>query len=1159
MKKHILYILALLFNNLVLCQTIISDDESYEARPNSVLDIFSKDKGVSFPTFSYRKMERLKSEFSYIEDGLIVFCTDIDHYGLHIYQTGKWNNLLNNTNILSNFNQIESNNSLFTTVMLKQYINKKISLNKAKPKTRLKDIIINNTISAGGTRISNLMYPPSDTPHLTATKKYIDNTISIINFSKENYDTKISIDSIDKLLFNSENISTSLDSGLSNNSIPSIYYIYKAIDKFFFFKKSDPNKYANNSSQTIELIKNNGTIYIGNNNTNDNTSTIVRGASSFTHNLSIHNKDSFNNTSENSLINIPTLKHNNLNENILTLTTKQFHIEGDFIITNRNLLNIGGNGKTSDSIYCDSLIYVQKKTSIMNNILMENAMFINNKTSFMEKVFVNDSLIINDNHSIFEKNVTISGELNFNKNTLIFGNTNILKNAILENYGKSNFNNNTTVTESFKAQNINAIVCNFGSIDVQKSVESFNKLSTENLLIKNTSTFDRINTTKSLTINTLANLNKTTQTNNLNVFGKLKTNLLDITGNFRVTPFSTINGSILVQHDLTTVALSVNNLDVLKNANIFVESTFEKEFNVNSGTFINKGNLKLNVLNIENQLNVKDKSIFENEVDVYGTLNIYNSDITPTSVTGDVTAYSISESEILKSSTFEIKGNTKITDNILNFRLTEIDTLETQNSLTYTLNLKGLSTLDTILMTHAFIDTKELCIKDKLWAENSNMKIKGNVTNWDILDFKPSVLTIKGNNSVNLGNNWIVGEELFTGIRIHPKGFVQVWKLDNIPYEDYKNYKGGDLFVTKDLVVNGSFDYDETVFTIPNVINTKIFKLSNKTNIIKSYADLLDLSIKKNIKYEDSPKLLINNRVGIHNENPVCRLHIGGVPYKDKIRSYLRFYSHNGPKFTIVNMDVGIIEEKDILVYIKGSAYFDALSISNNIFIASDKRVKNIIKKSNTQEDLRILRKVEIVDYTKIDKIKNGHKIEKKVIAQQIETIFPQAISEKRGFIPNIYKSADTTIFLANGMVDLYIKNKFNIGDVVKIIFEEFDSTHQKISEQSEITIVEKRLPESIRVKLNNTFEKKNINSTYSVFIYGQQVEDLKIVDYDALSMLNVSATQELTRLLTQNDSILNFQDIWLTEKINNIKIELHKNRRKFNNIRKIEAKISDK
>jgi hypothetical protein len=41
------------------------------------------------------------------------------------------------------------------------------------------------------------------------------------------------------------------------------------------------------------------------------------------------------------------------------------------------------------------------------------------------------------------------------------------------------------------------------------------------------------------------------------------------------------------------------------------------------------------------------------------------------------------------------------------------------------------------------------------------------------------------------------------------------------------------------------------------------------------------------------------------------------------------------------------------------------------------------------------------------------------------------------------------------------------------------------------------------------------------VFVYGREVDDLRSVDYDAIAMLNVSATQELARKLEEKDAVI--------------------------------------
>jgi len=42
------------------------------------------------------------------------------------------------------------------------------------------------------------------------------------------------------------------------------------------------------------------------------------------------------------------------------------------------------------------------------------------------------------------------------------------------------------------------------------------------------------------------------------------------------------------------------------------------------------------------------------------------------------------------------------------------------------------------------------------------------------------------------------------------------------------------------------------------------------------------------------------------------------------------------------------------------------------------------------------------------------------------------------------------------------------------------------------------------------------------VFVYGREVSDFRTVDYEAISMLNVAATQELARKVAENEREMN-------------------------------------
>jgi len=155
----------------------------------------------------------------------------------------------------------------------------------------------------------------------------------------------------------------------------------------------------------------------------------------------------------------------------------------------------------------------------------------------------------------------------------------------------------------------------------------------------------------------------------------------------------------------------------------------------------------------------------------------------------------------------------------------------------------------------------------------------------------------------------------------------------------------------------------------------------------------------------------------------------------------------------------------------------------------SDKRIKNIVGCSKPAEDLKILQKISITDYTFKDWISNGNNVTKKVIAQEVEEVYPQAVSKSVGVVPDIYQHAQ----IKAGRVE--VPNNLQAGERVQLIF----------GSRREIVEV---------LSADATGFTTPIKAESSVFVYGREVKDFRSVDYDALSMLNISATQELARRL---------------------------------------------
>ncbi len=156
----------------------------------------------------------------------------------------------------------------------------------------------------------------------------------------------------------------------------------------------------------------------------------------------------------------------------------------------------------------------------------------------------------------------------------------------------------------------------------------------------------------------------------------------------------------------------------------------------------------------------------------------------------------------------------------------------------------------------------------------------------------------------------------------------------------------------------------------------------------------------------------------------------------------------------------------------------------------SDARIKNIVGLSSTAKDLTTLRGIQVTDFTYKDVVAKGAGPVKKVIAQQVEKVYPQAVSKGRGVVPDIYHLAP----VQNGWVQLATDLK--AGERVRLLQEQASSVYEVLA----VT--------------NGAFQVDLPAATRQVFVYGREVEDFRTVDYEALAMLNVSATQELAKRL---------------------------------------------
>ncbi|HEX2746537.1 MAG TPA: tail fiber domain-containing protein [Verrucomicrobiales bacterium] len=172
--------------------------------------------------------------------------------------------------------------------------------------------------------------------------------------------------------------------------------------------------------------------------------------------------------------------------------------------------------------------------------------------------------------------------------------------------------------------------------------------------------------------------------------------------------------------------------------------------------------------------------------------------------------------------------------------------------------------------------------------------------------------------------------------------------------------------------------------------------------------------------------------------------------------------------------------------------------IAANTLNVSDSRLKNIVRESNSAADLNTLQKIRITDYTMKDPSVLGAGEIKKVIAQQVEEVYPRAVTKSAGYLPDI-QSPGTCMARGGDVFEIKLGASHHLaaGTRVKLMTAKGDA---------EYAVVETSADQSFTAKLKHAADGEK------VFVYGRQIDDLRTVDYDALSMLNISATQELAK-----------------------------------------------
>ncbi len=238
-------------------------------------------------------------------------------------------------------------------------------------------------------------------------------------------------------------------------------------------------------------------------------------------------------------------------------------------------------------------------------------------------------------------------------------------------------------------------------------------------------------------------------------------------------------------------------------------------------------------------------------------------------------------------------------------------------------------------------------------------------------------------------------------------------------------------------------------------------------------------------------KLSTNGNIGIGTASPIANLHVAGYNPVTTGQGHFFYYNAGLSTNPSYGANLSILADYGIV-----SKTYVGAAIS---VIASDNRIKNIIGLSNNEADLARLRKIEITDYRMKDVATWGNQTFKKVIAQQVESLYPEAIKMQTDVIPDIYVLSEKTNYdAANKKLTVSLLKNYEIK-----VGEKIEMVHPRKGKiRAEVVAV-----------AGNSFTVKDWEyATENVFVFGREVNDFRSVDYEALSMLGISAIQQLAK-----------------------------------------------
>jgi len=774
------------------------------------------------------------------------------------------------------------------------------------------------------------------------------------------------------------------------------------------------------------------------------------------------------------------------------------------VITGSLILN--GPALFNSQLIITSTLNVSLATTLNDTLSLENNKIINvgtpaDSTDAVNKVYVDSSLttVINDVQNKYETaGGTITGNVSIDSNLYVTHTATIASSLVVNRHSTFNsvvhVKNYATISSTLHvATSLNTPIIFTSALTVHDNTTIENILTVNDGISTGTLTGNNITVNSQLTVTdtvtTTANVSGNTT---LNGVVHMKSNVtidnnlyidgtLDVNSATNITANMSLDGTLNMRSNpIIEVPTPTTGQNFYATNKIYVdtiESSLDSaKFNKSGGTITGNTTIDANIdisgnLTLGGTLDVGNNDIINANL-VYNAINVLNNNVLFIHDNGlkfqSVSGYN-------DASANETFGNIKkiVNDDGLSNLDISNDTVNTGTStITTSLNVGTINAIGTDISMNAniYIDG------DLDISSNQNISLLGDnylLTKSSIYEHE---IGYRDLSNYNTGTS----KHLHIGVKDTSNGII-------VSNTDNKIYLGSGINSTQEFgEVICAASGDNTVLNIVNDVSDVKMRMTATSTRIANF-DLANDGSRFDIYTSHDTAMVLqkdNGTVCIGTADNNYPFYVGRTSTKNEYIEYE--VTATGTNNTNANRD------EAISIYTTGS-----ILTEDNFVVVSDERVKENIEEVNEDEIMGIIRNLEPKKYDYIDKTLNK-KDEIGLIAQEVETVYTNAVTNTRNALPNIMKNCD----IVDNRIILET-DKLKEGDEIRII----------ANDNNIDTIV-------IGIDENSIIVESNVLAD-KCFVYGTIVNDFKVLSRESLVPMLVSAIKyldkEVSKLKNEN------------------------------------------